>query len=226
MGMTLLVVAADAREFAGITQRTGPGELLPFGRRVRCGDSTWLLTANGPGPRLAAEACDAAMRSARVDAVLSTGYCGALDPALEIASIVPVSRIIDRSSGEVYETQYQGGETLVCQDRVAATTEEKATLRRETGAGAVDMESAAVARKALEAGLPLHCIRVVSDTAAEGFELDLNAARGSDGRFRISRILLQALVRPWRSVPGLIRLASNSHRASERLGEFLATCQF
>ncbi len=50
-------------------------------------------------------------------------------------------------------------------DRLVASPEAKRVLARETGADAVDMESAAIEEVCREAGVPFLAVRAVSDTA-------------------------------------------------------------
>lgn len=195
---TWLIVASEERELARIGMRAG-----------------WTLLASGPGSRLVSET----LRERRqVDGIVSTGFCGALDPALEVGDIVV-------SGGEVRSARrFVRGEILTA-DRVAVTAEEKRTLRERTGASAVEMESAAVAAKAREWGVPFRCIKVVSDAAREDMPLDFNRYRDAAGRFSRGRIALAALRHPFAAVPGLLRLDRNCRFAAEKLGEFLADCQ-
>ena len=90
----------------------------------------------------------------------------------------------------------------------------------------MEMEAAAVAARALTWDVPFYCIRSVSDTASEGFEIDFNRMRDSHGRFSRSRIVLAALSKPWTRIPSLLRLERSCRRASESLGDFLADCRF
>ena len=114
---------------------------------------------------------------------------------------------------------------VVSVDRVAITARDKCDLRASTGAAVVEMESAAVARKAREWDIPFGCVRVVSDVAGEDLPLDFNRYRDQNGRFDRTRIALAALGRPFTVLPGLMRLDRNCRRAAERLGEFLANCE-
>lgn len=110
-------------------------------------------------------------------------------------------------------------------DRVAITARDKCDLRASTGAAVVEMESAAVAKKAQEWNVPFGCVRVVSDAAEADLPLDFNRYRDADGRFERTRIALAALGRPFTVLPGLVRLDRDCRKAAERLGEFLANCE-
>lgn len=194
------MVAAEAREFSGIRKHAG-------GR--------WALVANGPGSRLVTEA----LRERRnVEGIVSTGFCGALDPALRVGDIVV--------SGEPVRSRrrFVQGE-LLSVDRVAVSAAEKRELRERTGAVAVEMESAAVAAKAREWGVPFRCVKVVSDAASDDLPLDFNLYRDAAGRFSRTRIALAAMLRPFTVMPGLLRLDRNCRTAAEKLGEFLADCE-
>lgn len=230
------MIAADAREFRGLCDRIGAGTdlrwPLDYSRSIDRDGCRWILAANGPGPRLAARAFETAASHAKFQAVVNTGYCGALDPELEAGEVVAADRVIDADSGASYPASIPACATrlrhgaIATGDRVISTPAQKAELRRATGARFADMEAAAVARESQSRGLPFHCIRVVSDTADEGFDTDLDAARDAEGRFRLPAILAQAARKPWNRIPELIHLNRRTRMASEMLGEFLAGCRF
>ncbi len=153
--------------------------------------------------------------------LISTGFCGALDPALRIGDIV-VSGDMTLHCG----SSFARGE-MVTVDRVAVTAEEKRALREKTGAIAVDMETADIKRYRQRMGCaPFCCIRAVSDTALEDMPLDFNQYRDSNGRFSRTRIALAAVSRPFTRIPALRRLEANCNVASESLGAFFADCRF
>jgi nucleoside phosphorylase len=203
----VLIVAAEAREFAGVVRRVGGTELrapgIAFAREVQLRGRRAILVANGPGPRLVNQMLDSpVMKEWNVTEVISTGFCGALDPALAIGDIVVETR-------EIWS-----------EDRVAVRAEDKRRLRETTGARVVEMEFAAVQTKAAEWGVPCRAVRVVSDTAGEDLPLDLNLYRDAEGRFQLIRIALAGVLRPFTVLPGLLRLDRNSRIAAEKLGEF------
>jgi adenosylhomocysteine nucleosidase len=198
----------------------------------------YLLAANGPGPKLAAQCVEVAVRattmkelsSSRLEAVISTGLCGGLDPSLTLAQIVVAGSVIAPPSAETFPTTsfpwseqaYIG--TLASVDRVAVTAADKAALR-QTGAAAVEMEAAGVARRTSAAGLPFCCVKVVSDTADEEFVMDFNRLRATDGRFARGKIIVYALTHPL-TIPRLWTLRRRSQQAASALGAFLASCRF
>jgi adenosylhomocysteine nucleosidase len=227
----LLFLAAEGREFAG---------LLPLCRRVeklnwpvewaRSGELNGrevVLAANGPGPRLAAEALQVAEGS--VDAVVSAGFCGALDPALKIGDVfvaegIQVGGVVTRvETPQTTRNCIRG--TLVSRDRVAQTIEEKRNLRR-SGAGAVEMEAAGMLPRVREWEVPFYCIRSVTDLADESFAVDFNAVRNQDGRFSTPRILVAAIRKPFTAGAELMKLQRRCRVAARTLGEFIADCRF
>jgi adenosylhomocysteine nucleosidase len=219
---TWLLVAAERREFDGIGSRFGktaklgwPG--VEFAQEVEWQGDRWWMVANGPGPALVLEAL---AEKKNVDGIISTGLCGALDPALRVGDIVV-------SGDAAVDTQARCVRGAVFSiDHVAVTAAEKRTLRNQTGAVAVDMEAAAVQRKAAEWNLPFLCIRAVSDRAGDTLPLDFNRYRNARGDFSRTRIALAAMARPFTVMPQLIEFDRNCRRAADALGDFLADCRF
>jgi adenosylhomocysteine nucleosidase len=216
------VVAAERRELEGVLARFGASEKLAwpgvkFARAAEWKGDRWWLIANGPGPRLIEMAL---AEKKNVNGIISTGFCGALDPALQVGDIVvPESAAIQSTTRFV-----RGG--ILTSGRVAVTASEKHALRNRTGAAVVEMEAAAVKNKAEEWGVPFLCVRVVSDTAADDLPLDFNRYRNGNGDFSRSRIALAAMARPFSVMPRLIELDRNCRRAAHALGDFLADCRF
>lgn len=211
---SILIVAAEAREVAGIISQCGPSKSLnwtgiAFAREVSLQGHRAIVIANGPGPRLVNRALASfVLANRKVTEMISTGFCGALDPGLKIGDIVVA-----------------GANEICSVDRVAETAEEKHRLRKETGARIVEMEYAAVASMAQRWGVPCKAIRVVSDTAQEDLPLDFNLYRDKNGRFQTGRIAAAGLLRPFTVLPGLIRLGRNSRIAAQKLGAFFANCE-
>jgi adenosylhomocysteine nucleosidase len=195
-----------------------------------------VVVANGPGPKLAGEAVDIAKGRQELSGLVSTGFCGALDPALKpsdilIATDVLGSSVLSRDRegvgaffpAAISQHPHQTG-TLLSIDHVAVRAAEKSQLR-QTGASAIEMEAAGVAAKAKEYNLAFYCIRVVTDTADENMPLDFNTMRDANGRFSRSKILVGALRNP-AVFPKLLKLNKRCKDASHALGDFIADTRF
>jgi adenosylhomocysteine nucleosidase len=238
----LAFVAAERREFDGMLGRaervTKLDWPLRFARMAWVNGEPMVLVANGPGPKLAGGAAEIARKYQELRGLVSTGFCGALNPALKPCDIFVATEVVTPShDGEGVVAQpladahgsVTGGSVrtgkLLSIDRVVSTASEKAQLHK-TGADAVEMEAAAVAAKAADWNLPFFCVRVVTDTAAESFPLDFNQMRDVDGRFSRIKILTAALRRPGSVVPGLLRLNKRCKDASQALGDFIVDASF
>jgi len=219
---TWLLVAAERREFDGIRKRMGNSKQFAWpGAKFACeaewqGDRWWML-ANGPGEALVREALK---EKQDVDGIISTGLCGALDPALRLSDVV----VSGAAPVETRAAFMRGAVHTI--DHVAVSAAEKRTLRNQTGAVAVDMESAAVEGKAAEWNVPYLCIRAVSDRAGDTLPLDFNRYRNARGDFSRTRIALAAIARPFTVMPQLMEFDRNCRRAVDALGDFLADCRF
>ena len=134
--MKLLFVASNAMESRGLLRRCAhvrPLNLpLHRSRAGFLGGHEILLTANGAGARRSAAAVDAALASFRPDALVSIGFCGALDPSLAIAGIVVGTTIFARERAFAAESPVAAGPhhlgPIWSFDHVAATAAEKRGL--------------------------------------------------------------------------------------------------
>lgn len=239
--MAILYVASEAAELKPLANLlTAPRKLkwpidyayegIWEGRRL-------LLAANGAGPKLAAQAVEVAIRavmvaelsSSKLEAVVSTGWCGALDPELRESQIIAATHVLNLATSETFDCApvVADGEFIsglvASQDRIANDVSEKKRLRA-SGALAIDMEAAGVAARAQRAGLPFCCVKVVSDSASESFQFDLNKFRTSEGRIARGKIVVQALTHPNR-LPVLFHLKRRTGDAATALGEFLVSCR-
>jgi adenosylhomocysteine nucleosidase len=225
----LVFVAAERRELEGllvhvdeITKLNWP---LDFARRGRLNGVEIVMVANGPGPKLAGEAVDVVKQHTEMNALVSIGFCGGLQPALHPCDIFVATEVVGVSPAlkPATEKPFKTGKLLSI-DRVVSTAAEKAVLAKN--ADAVEMEAAAVADRAKRYHVPFYAVRVVTDTFEESFPLDFNAVRSSDGRFSRARIVAAALRKPAIVIPELIKLNNRTKRAAQALGDFLADARF
>jgi adenosylhomocysteine nucleosidase len=231
--MRILFVAADKMEYAGVLASASGVRSrrlkVNWAREAGLGGHVVLLAANGAGATRAAAAVDAACGYFQPEAVVSTGFCGALDPALTVAAVVVATRVFGEDGD--YPSLPVSSASPFCAGpvrsigHVAIAAEEKRRLRA-TGACAVEMEAAGVAARAEERGLPFYCIRGVTDLAEETLQNDFNKALRTDGHFATISILSSALRYPAARLPELVRLRRRCVSAAHALGSFLANCRF
>ena len=209
------IVTALSREAHALAPEMGGGAHVGAVRVYRLAEA--LLTVSGMGWE-AALAGTQALMAAGVTALASVGTAGALDPALGCGSIVLAQEVVSLE-GEAVRADPRWRQALeqalprarVCSGRLLSTRQplgsrlDKAIAWRETHSVAVDMESAAVARAATEAGLPFIAIRVIVDTAGEDLPRAVLAASGGAHPSLVK--LLAGLALAPREIGALIGLA-------------------
>jgi len=206
--------------FAAESRHLGP--LMPGSA-----DGT-LLVVSGMGDAAAASGARQLV-DAGARALLSWGVAGGLDPALPAGALFLPGEVIS-ADGVVYQTAREWrerlatavaschpvtGGRLLTSRRPLGSAADKSIAFSETGAAAVDMESAAVAEVARAQGLPFLAVRAIVDTANDPLPKAAIAAAGS-GSVKLSR-LLAALARAPADLPALIRLMWRYRAASRSL---------
>jgi adenosylhomocysteine nucleosidase len=232
-GQRILLVAAEPREFDGLLRFCSGVRKLAWpvcwARSGVCAGRQFWMVANGAGATHAGRAVVVASAACRPEAIVSMGFCGALDPALEIGDVF-VATAVD-AAGRRFEVRLphsgapHAAGVLASIGHVAQTAAEKALLRA-SGASAVEMEAGGIAQFAATHGIPLFCVRSITDTAGQSFVNDFNNALRSDGHFATISLLTSALGSPGKAFPELFRLRNFCRIATRTLGEFIAGCQF
>jgi adenosylhomocysteine nucleosidase len=188
---------------------------------------------SGPGAARAQNAARAAI-AAGADALVAWGLAGGLVASLRPGDVVLPGRglapggaewraepqwhaALERALGTAFRV-HTG--MLVSVAEVLASPLAKRTTAESCGATAVDMESAAVAAVASEAGIPFVAVRIVADASTDALPDDVDKWIDATGRRRLLP-LLGTVVAPaqW---PTLLRLAAR-YRAARRTVEAVAT---
>ncbi|HEY2117694.1 MAG TPA: hypothetical protein VGH37_00795 [Candidatus Acidoferrum sp.] len=165
----------------------------------------------------------------RPDVVISSGLAGALKEALKPGDVVVPQRNrtlnndADATADEhLLERAVQSGgrriETLITAKQLVQTAGEKNRLA--FFGEAVDMESAYVMAKCVEAQIPCVTIRSVSDGFDEDLPIDFDRCLTPQGGVRPMNLLNAIVERP-SGLPKLIRFGRQSNRAAHKLIEFL-----
>jgi adenosylhomocysteine nucleosidase len=224
--MTLLFFAMpeEARPFLRAWERATGERVVKTeprgGARAPCFRTARLrVQVTGMGPRNARRVAEAALAAMPCEFVVTGGLAGGLDPALRTGDLVfDADPDFPRTEALRRTTAREGRFHTV--ERVVSTAAAKAALRRETGADAVDMESAAIREVCRARGIPSATFRVISDRADEDLPLDLGDLLTADDRVDFARLAFSLLRSP-RKIPALLRLYESMGRAGERLAAAL-----
>ncbi|MGH8709780.1 MAG: hypothetical protein ACREVA_00405 [Burkholderiales bacterium] len=221
------VIAAlplEARCLAG--RKLAPGERVEL-------HPGWIQLC-GIGREKALNAAQSLLE-AGATALLSWGTAGGLDPALSAGTLVLPQQVIGANQS-VFPVDSEWRNRV--QQRVAkhvATSSgilleslsvfthpsQKQALAKRAGAAAVDMESAAVAQVAQQAGVPFIAIRVIADQAITAIPSSALSAVDAYGRLQFLPLVASLLAHP-RELPALITLG-RAFRAAQKTLSTVAT---
>lgn len=197
------------------------------------GGDTVTVACHGPGPERGLSAARSLI-DLGATALLSFGVAGGCNPHIPSGTVVVSTGVRDMSAdgkGDVLYTNREWqrrikarllGAVLVEDALVASVTEPvtgadaKQALFNDLNVAAVDMESAAIARTAMEAGIPFMALRAVLDDADTSLPPAALAGLRDDGTPDTSAVLRNLLRRP-QDLPGLVRLGSANAKAKKAL---------
>jgi adenosylhomocysteine nucleosidase len=163
------------------------------------------------------------------DGLISFGIAGGLAPGLPSGTLVVATEVI-AEDGQRYPALRIAVESMagavsapIAGARaIAAGAEAKQALYHWTGAVAVDLESAEVARLCADAGVPLAVIRVIADPAERDLPPAALVGLRPDGHVDLNAVLRSVLRLPGQ-IPALLTVALDTRRALATLGRVF-TC--
>lgn len=186
------IVAAMFREVHPMLRTMKPLKYLPDKRVRLYEDDQKVIAYAGMGSSSAAVACRAVLATGELSSIASVGWAGGLNAGASGGQVVEPSVVVNGSSGERFSSTGTGG-TLVTVERVAGLEEKRQIGERFRG-DYVDMEAAAIAECAREAGVPFYCFKAISD-AHDARLPDMNRFN-RNGKFSVWRFLAYVGVRP------------------------------
>lgn len=199
-----MVCAAVPDEIVHLRRRWKAPALVPLSPWALCregGDAEAVLALGGVGyARM--EAMLLRLPASSVDCWISLGIAGALAAEARAGEIYAGRRVIPPQGGLIEgaapDFPFEDGPfTLYCSERLAESPAEKRAQRERTGAGLVDMESAAVAFHAFERMEPFIWIKGVSDGCGETMPSRLLNCLDAHGFPSIAKALKVLALRPW-----------------------------
>jgi adenosylhomocysteine nucleosidase len=177
------------------------------------------------GPEAVERGLERALGSMEVPPfVLGAGFSGALDPTLRTGDLILADEVVDEG-GRSWETTWPGHAPrwkrgrILSTPRLIADASEKRGLKERTGALAVDMESAELARVCRSRGVPFGCLRVILDEQSVSLSPVLGRLL-TGSKVAWGHLFAAVLCRPT-LVRELWRLGKGSRRAAGRLDEGL-----
>ena len=232
MGKRIAIIGAIKDEIAGIKNQMRIDDAI----RWQSGNAfigEWkgadiVLVRSGMGCNCAKDALWEVARTYELDRVISIGYAGALDPALDVGDLVVPDKVV------YFETQksYSLGEntltyipevirgTLLTVDEVVATPLEKKALREKYSAVAVDMETFALAEEAQTRNLPFISVRCITDTSEQEL-IDCSHLVAKDGDVSKLKAGWHILTHPG-DLKGMIDLGKHAKMATAKLTLFVS----
>jgi adenosylhomocysteine nucleosidase len=192
-------------------------EASPF-RKIAAGKSGVSILLTGIGRQNAEKSVHKFLGANSPALVLTCGFAGGLNPELKLGDVV--FETPDESLRAKFLASGTKPAKFFCADRIATTVAEKKKLRDETGADAVEMESAAIHAVCRERGIPCSTIRVISDTANEDLPLDFNALSKPDKNLDFRKLFLAIAKSPGK-IPALMQLQKKTKFVAEQLAGVL-----
>lgn len=189
-----------------------------------------VIIQSGAGPENAGQCAEKLIEEGRAERLISWGCAGALSPDLGPGNLVlpeqiltEESEILDIRSSWLTEMRQLldslnpiPNSSLAASKELIASREQKTALHRITGASALDMESAAIAKVARSHHIDFLAVRAIADPAGMSLPNAVAHALNQDGEVEIAKLLTYLLKHPI-ELPGLIRLALHFHASRKTL---------
>jgi len=207
-----------------------PGELkplvkgwksVPTGQRFvymwtqSAGSDEWVAVCAGMGADAATRAFAQAEAVGPLDAVLSIGWAGALREDASPGDFYIPNIVVNAQTGERVTLAVRAQPVVLVTAAQVADEAEKRRLAESYKATIVDMESATIVRLAQMRGLPVCCMKIVTDEITAKLP-NLNPFINAMGQMEMGRFIGHVLLRPayW---PALMRLGKASGRGADHL---------
>jgi len=232
MEKRIAIIGAIKDEIAGIKNQMQITDTLrwPTGNAFA---GTWqgvpiVLVRSGMGCDSAKLALAEIAGKYDLECVISIGYAGALDPALQVGELVVADQVVHYETlksfsldEELISTMPETRRgTLLTVDEVVATPPAKKALREKYSAVAVDMETSALAEEAETQHLPFASVRAIADTANQEL-IDCSHLVAEDGDVSKLKAGWHILTHPG-DLKGMIDLGKHAKLATANLTVFVS----
>lgn len=192
-----------------------------------CGVRCPAVYVSGPGRERARIMAERAIADG-AEAIVSWGLAGGLSDTVRTGSVLLPRSVISADGEWPSDSAWRKRlarvladrfspvqQQLFSAERVLTTQQQKSTAANQSGASAVDMESAAIARVASERGIAFVVLRVIADGLRDELPDNVEALVTADGRTRFRGLL--GIVTSPRRIRLLLGLARHSRAARRKL---------
>lgn len=181
-----------------------------------------VAIVTGMGPKLATEGTNRLLDAVDVERVVVLGITGAVENVTPIGTLVLPESVVDGATGVEHRHVPIGDGTahgkMWTTDTLITDLEMLSRLRAD-GVISLDMETAAVAERCEQRGIPWSVFRVISDRATDGsVDEEVFAMSNADGTPNPRAVARYILRHPGR-IPQMARLARGSKLATEVAAE-------
>jgi adenosylhomocysteine nucleosidase len=191
--------------------------------------NTLLVTFSGTGGKNAKLAAELLVAKGATQ-LISWGCAAALQADMKSGDLILADTLIDCNDTKlvVNADWHNHSKQLLSQSmpvhcgslaeslEIVSSSEEKQQLQTFTGAIALDMESAAIAKVAQKNSLPFLVIRAIVDPVTMDLPRAIQYAANTEGDIVVSRLLLFLALHPL-ELPGLIKLGIQFNAAKKTL---------
>jgi nucleoside phosphorylase len=192
--------------------------------RGRIDDRVIEVLHTGVGEKVCRQRIGKFLAGQQFDCLISAGFAGALTDDLRVGDLLLAKNFSTVDLGQRWSSLSTSPIHLADMLTVPAlinSGEERMKLARESGTGAVDMETEFIARACVRLGIPLLSLRVISDTPCELFPAPANVLFDIERQqTRMLKLATHLLARPGR-VPGLVQFTRRIARARKILASAL-----
>ncbi len=198
------------------------GVVVGLAAEARIARGLGWRVAIGGGTASGAQAAARRMIDEDIDALVSFGLAGGLDPALRPGALIVPSEVLVGSTHHQTDqnlSRVLGGASahaVLAGEAIVSSVEEKRSLRERTAAAAIDLESGAVACAAAAYGMPFAVLRAICDPAERALPPAALAALDARGAIRVWRLVTSLVARPGQ-LPALLALGADAAAARRSL---------
>jgi adenosylhomocysteine nucleosidase len=205
--------------------------------RFSLAESDACLIASGMGPANGAAAVQTLIEVAEPSIIINFGFAGAVTKGPAVGDLVVAEHLLHyhdalfsiqeglaqtaMETSAQLQTSAKGRfhvyrSTFITAAQIIEKQGLIGLLPKSCNYPVLDMETAAVAKVATEAGIPLMAVRAISDAADEELGFSLDAFTDEKMQLRMGKILGTIMRKPW-IIPQLLRLAKNTKIAGANL---------